>query len=224
MLGCEADPTTFEVIQAVRMRNLRASHGHAIRVLASDPPIDWSVVRTHSQYERYLDERDTYAQRVVLRDVLEQHRRALLVIGGDHLTKRPPAADRADTITMTLDRHYPHSVYVIWALTEFDTLPADSVQKLSGLPAPSIFPVAGTWLGKLDGQAITSSDTMLRVGNKWVHVTNAFPGLELADLFDACLFLGPPNSLRTVDLKEPTDPGFAKELARRRMIMSGAGP
>ena len=38
MLGCEADPTTFEVIQAVRMRNLQASHGHAIRVLASDPP------------------------------------------------------------------------------------------------------------------------------------------------------------------------------------------
>jgi hypothetical protein len=160
----------------------------------------------------------------VLREVLEQQRRALLVIGGEHLTKRPPAADPAETITMTLDRHYPHSVYVIWALTEFDTLPAGSVQKLSGLPAPSIFPIAGTWLGDLDGRAITSSDTMLRVGNKWVHVTNAFPGLKLENLFDACLFLGLPSSLRTIDLKEPADPGFAKELARRRAIMSGAGP
>ena len=48
--------------------------------------------------------------------------------------------------------------------------------------------------------------------------------LELEDLFEACLFLGPPSALKTVDLKEPTEPGFAKELARRRAIMSGAGP
>jgi hypothetical protein len=65
---------------------------------------------------------------------------------------------------------------------------------------------------------------MQRVGNKWVHVSNAFPGLKLENLFDACLFLGLPSALLTLDLKEPTDPGFAKELARRRAIMAGAGP
>jgi hypothetical protein len=65
---------------------------------------------------------------------------------------------------------------------------------------------------------------MRRVGNKWVHVTNEFPGLKLENLFDAGLFLGLPSALRTVDLKEPADPGFAKELARRRAIMAGAGP
>jgi hypothetical protein len=110
------------------------------------------------------------------------------------------------------------------ALTEFDTLPSGATRRLAGLPAPSIVRLAGTWLGGLDGRAITSSDTMRRVGNKWVHVSNAWPASKLEDLFEACLFLGPPSALKTVDLKEPTEPGFAKELARRRAIMSGAGP
>jgi hypothetical protein len=223
MFGAEADPTTLEVIQAVRARNLHSSEGHRIRVLAADPPINWNAVRTHAEYEPYLGERNSHAAAVVVNQVLERHERALLVIGGGHLTRRPPEAD-LPTITMILERHYPRSVYVIWALTEFDTLPASAVRKLTGLPAPSIFPIAGTWAGELDGRAITSSDTMRRVGNKWVHVSNAWPASKLEDLFEACLFLGPPSALKTVDLKEPTEPGFAKELARRRAIMSGAGP
>lgn len=223
MFGAEADPTTLEVIQAVRARNLRSSQGHTIRVLAADPPINWNAVRTHAEYEPFLGERNTHAAAVVLDQVLERHERALLVIGGGHLTRQPPEAD-LPTITMILERHYAHSVYVIWALTEFDTLPAGAARKLTNLPAPSIFPIVGTWVGGLDGRAITSSDTMRRVGNKWIHVSNAWPGLKLEDLFDGCLFLGLPGSLKTADLKEPTDPSFMKELARRRAIMSGAGP
>jgi hypothetical protein len=49
-------------------------------------------------------------------------------------------------------------------------------------------------------------------------------GLKLQNLFDACLFLGMPASLKSIDLRDPADPGFAKELARRRAIMSGAAP
>ncbi len=215
MIGCEADPTTFEPIRAVRRANLRNPRTYRFRVLAADPPIDWSVIRTHEEYMHYLGQRDTNAAAIVQHQVLQRHRRALVVIGGYHLTKHASVEGSA-TITMLLADHYPRSMYIIWALTEFDSLPPGATDRLKRLNAPSIFPVAGTWLGALDGRAITSSDTMHHVGNKWVPVTNAYPGWKLENLFDACLFFGLPPSLKSVDLQEPKDPAFAKELERRR--------
>ena len=62
---------------------------------------------------------------------------------------------------------------------------------------------------------------MRRVGSRWVPVTNAYPGHTLGQLFDARLYLGPPNKLRTIDLKEPMDQPYATELKRIRSVVIG---
>jgi hypothetical protein len=223
MFGCAVDPTTFELILAVRKANMRLVRGQRLRVLAADPPIDWSIIRTHEEFMRYLRERDSNAAAVIEHQVLGRRRRAFVVIGGFHLVKHASAVGSA-TITTLIEKMYAGSMYVIWPLTEFDTLPPGAADKLKGLPLPSIFPIAGTWFGALNGHAITSSDMLRRVGNKVTPVTNAFPGWELEDLFDACLFFGLPPSLKSVDYREPTDPAFLKELQRRRELMTGAKP
>jgi hypothetical protein len=89
IFGCEADPTWMTLINLVRNRNRRA-HAHSLRVLAADPPIDWSAVRTSGQFEAFLSLRDKSAASVIQTQVLAKHRRALVVMGGGHLTKRPP--------------------------------------------------------------------------------------------------------------------------------------
>ena len=221
MFDREANPTTFELIFAVRKANMRLQ-GQRLRVLAAEPPIDWSDIRTHEEFVHYSSERDSNAAAVIERQVLDRHRRALVVIGGFHLVKHVGVVGGA-TITTLIEKAFPGSVYVIWPLTQLDTLPPSATDRLKGLPLPSIFPIAGSWFGALNGHAITG-DMLRRIGNKWFPVTNAFPGWKLENLFDACLFFGLPSSLKSVDYREPKDPAFSKELQRRRDVITGTKP
>ncbi len=219
-IGCEADPTTKDLLLAVRAANKRYLKAQRLRVLAADPAMDWAKVHTPKQLSDFLDERNASAAKVIETEVLAKHAKALVIIGGGHLMKRTGRANDV-TITMLVSQKYPRATYVIIPLTDFDKMSRTLRSKLDKWPVPSIAAIRGTGLGAMNARIITSSDTMMRIGSRWVPVDNAYPGLKLEDLFDAALFLGPAKALQTVDLQEPTDPAYIHELNRlRHLLMS----
>jgi hypothetical protein len=219
LFGCESDPTAETLVNEVRDINLRATQ-HRLRVLAADPPIDWNAIHTSDQFKTFLSERDQIAASVIQRQVLVKHRRALVIMGGGHLTKRPPFAADA-TVTTLLDRRSPVSTYVIYGIDDYSRFDRGVRRMLATWTAPVIAAVAGTNLGSQSGRTITSADTMRRVGSRWIPVDNAYPGDRLQQLVDAILYLGPQSDLRSVDAKEPTDQPYAAELQRIRAIAMG---
>lgn len=219
IFGCEADPTTEMLIDLVRRYNVKNAL-HPLRVLAADPPIDWNAIHTSGQFDTFLAERDTSAASVIEKQVIARHRRALVVIGGFHFT-RWASPEQDATITMLLEKHHPGSMYVIFDVADVSRFGARTREMFASWPSPVVAPIAGTDLALQSGRTITSSDTMRRVGSRWVPVDDAFPGHTLGQLFDAVLYLGPAKKLRTIDLKEPTDQPYASELKRLRTIVMG---
>jgi hypothetical protein len=219
IIGGEADPTTKMLIDMVRDFNLTRPP-HQLRVLAADPPIDWDAIHTAAQFEAFSSQRDTNAASVIEKQVLSKHRRVLVVMGGAHFTKWA-TPQYGPTVTMLLERHSPGSTYVIYTIVDVSRFDANLRRTFASWPAPVIVPIAGTELALQSGRTITAPDTMHRVGSRWVPVTNAYPGHTLGQLFDAVLYLGPANKLRTIELKEPTDEPYATELKRIRSIAIG---
>lgn len=221
IIGCEADPTTKMLIGFVRNLNLRAP-AHRLRVLAADPPIDWAAIRTRSQFDAFLFRRDRNAASVIENQVLGKHRRALVIIGGDHLARLPSIGLGQDfTITMLLERKHPGTTYVVYDIEDWSRFDVSIGRKVASWPAPSIVPIAGTSLAFQGGQPITARDTMLHVGSHWITVKDEYPGDTLGQLFDAVLYLGPLSRLQTIELKEPTDQPYAHELQQMRSLAMG---
>jgi hypothetical protein len=217
--GGEADQTTKMLIDMVRNFNLKAPQ-HQLRVLAADPPIDWNAIHTAAQFNAFLSQRDAYAASAIEKQVLSKHRRVLVVMGGAHFTRRASPHYGA-TITMVLEPHYPGSTYVIYDIADVSRFDARLRRTFVSWSAPVIAPIAGTAVALQSGRTITAGDVMRRVGSRWVAVTNAYPGYTLGRLFDAILYLGPAEKLRTIELKEPTDQPYATELKRVRSIVMG---
>ena len=79
------DPEFFETVRAV---NATLPPDRRVRVLLSDPPIDWAAVKTRQDHFTWLAMRDTYPAALVQVEVLAKRRRALLVYGQLHFQRR----------------------------------------------------------------------------------------------------------------------------------------
>ncbi|MBV9232606.1 MAG: hypothetical protein JO030_01075 [Candidatus Eremiobacteraeota bacterium] len=222
IFGCEADRTTQMLVDFVRRLNDKKKQPR-LRLLAADPPIEWAAIHSRAQFDSFLSRRDESAANVIETQVLRKQRRALVIIGGAHLTRRPSVGS-GTTITMLLERKQPDATYVVYDVEDWSPFSKDIRALVASWKSPAIVPVAGTALGRQGGETITAGDTMLKVGSKWLSVKNEYPGNTLAQLFDAVLYLGPAQRLRTVELKEPTDQPYARELQRIRSLAMGSAP
>ena len=100
--------TFYEQLFAlVRQVNTTLPTARKIRVLASDPPIDWSLVRSPADLEPF-DDRDASIVSVVKTQVLQKHRKALMLFGLGHLTH-----DGGSGAVAQLEREYPGAAYVV---------------------------------------------------------------------------------------------------------------
>ncbi len=71
----------------VRRINQTLPPENKLRVLACDPPIDWSKIKSPADYGRgqYLMRRDVSIASVMEKEVLSKHRKALMLFGTAHL-------------------------------------------------------------------------------------------------------------------------------------------
>lgn len=186
--------TLFPVVRQV---NLALPAERRLRVLAGDPPIDWSRVTSPEDLAPF-EERDTGVAAVMETEVLARHRKALMLFGIGHLLH-----GGGGSVAM-YEREYPGRTYTIATHMGFakdnDRLEA----RMAGWPVPSITPFAGTWLGDLDASYFET-----RPGQP--PATKGYPGA------DAYLYAGP----RALVLRQPIaaaavlDTGYLAELRRR---------
>jgi hypothetical protein len=201
-----------QLFPLVRQINTALPADRKLRVLAGDPPIDWSKVRSRDDLRPFRD-RDASIAAVMDREVLLKHRKALMIFGIRHLMHgKGGAVGMYERKVESRDGH--HLTYVVMAHNGFGnhssrTRYNDSLERrLETWSAPSLVPLAGSWLADLD------------YGYFFPDESDA---AGISARVDAYLYLGPRALLlnQPVSLTALTDTAYIRELARRASLERG---
>jgi hypothetical protein len=216
---CDASELFQDFYPLVRAINQKLPQEKRLRVLAGDPPIDWDQVKSQKDFNAS----DTYDRnqsiaKVMEREVLSKHRRALMLFGIFHLMH-----ESATNAVGVYEKNYPNSTFVIGGLEGLENLdsPFLSSSPFSNWLSPSLALPKGTWLGTLPlshffGPGIKTDKSCV--------ATYFYPeGKPIEKLVDALLYLGPPSlALREQTPAEiASDPDLTAELNRRATLIGG---
>lgn len=189
-----------ELFPLVRQINQKLPRAKKLRVLACDPPVDWSKVKSPQDLIPFMD-RDANIASVMEKEVLSKHRKALMLFGVTHMMHGGGAVGIYET-------KYPNVTFVIadhWGFAKDN----DELEKRMALwPVPSLTPIAGTWLDDLDSSYFSQPPGQ-----------RGYPGV------DGYLYLGPRDSLmhQPISARTALDQAYLAEL-RRRAVAIGAPP
>jgi hypothetical protein len=212
-----ADEPHVEFFRAVRGINATLSAERQLRVLAADPPIDWSRVQTPADFRTWLEQRDTFPAELTRREVIGKHRRALAVWGGGHLQRRNQASnyqmDEPLTATfVSLLEAAGTKVFIVRGG------PIEEEAVRASWPMPSLALVQGTTVGAADepsgGQRFSVRNGQLTPipREQWVRV-------RVEDQQEAVLWLGPASTRTTTPLSPALcDAEFLETRSRRRAL------
>ena len=192
-------PIYAQWLAAIREVNRGLPAQRRLRVLAGDTPVDWSRMRNHSDWAALGDNNVSFAD-VIIDQVLKKKRRALVVLGTNHVTKSGDR-DGGENTTTRVDSHYPGSTHVV-LLIYHRTLDraAQDLLRLPEQTSPVLFELSASSLSKV------------------ADLDNS-PLIKKAD---ALLYLGPPDSLQMASPPAGSlEPAYLKEVDRRSMIEWG---
>jgi hypothetical protein len=134
----------------IRRINERLSPEKRLRMLAGDPPLNWSEVKDQS--EVMLD-RDANIATVMEKEVLSKHRRALMLFGTFHLFHSDHTGPKQlESAVGRYERHYPGMTFVIdGGIVSRSPIPVSVTNELearmAAWPVPSLIQnIKGTWL------------------------------------------------------------------------------
>lgn len=200
--GVWSHPMYERMLEDVRSVNSQRPSTLRIRVLAGDPPIDWSTVVSPAD-EDMNDWRDAHFAHLVEQEVINRSGKALLFIGGAHISR---TVIFPNSLIHLLDARFPRRT---WVLSVLDIARVDPsvAARLGRWNAPAAASVRGTWLGRVPVQQI--------------GFTLARPAL-LEDDVDAVAVLGP--AAPQYDSSAPLELAYRRELARRRALAEATLP
>jgi outer membrane protein OmpA-like peptidoglycan-associated protein len=142
-------PMYEEMLTDVRAVNLALPPDRKLRVLLGDPPIDWSQVTSPAD-DDMNDWRDAHFAWVVARHVRAARRRALIFIGGAHISR---TVVFPNSLIHLLDARFPGQTHVVSVL-DVGMMQPFVASRLQSWPVPSAAPVRATWLGRTDVKQI----------------------------------------------------------------------
>ena len=181
-----------------------------LRVVAADPPIDWSRIHTYDDLIPFFD-RDGSIASVMEREVLSKHRKALMLFGIAHLLHGGGPGE-GDAVTR-YERQYPGKTFVVggdFGLYGNGNNPLDQVKAPGGV-WPSLLKAKNTRIGKLGLDSYFESPITVDRDCNVIDAFAASPGKTLADQIDAFLYLGP----QSLQLAEPVPADIALDRAYR---------
>jgi hypothetical protein len=191
-----------QVYPLVRRINQRLPRERKLRVLACEPPIDWSKVTGPEDFYPILDDRDQHIASVLENEVLSRRRKALVLMGTGHLRHGTAAA-------AIYERSYPNSTFVITGHLGFAKDNDELERRMVSWRVPSLATFHGTWLGELDSSYFSLP------GDPPLDPGKGYPGI------DGYLYLGPRDFLMHQPLSARTilDQDFNAELERRATVV-----
>lgn len=227
-----------QLFPLVRRINQTLPQEKKLRVLACDPPIDWSKIKSPADYGRgqYLM-RDVSIASVMEKEVLSKHRKALMLFGMGHLYHV------GNTGVGLYEKDYPGVTLVIAEHTGFGNWsPLEKYNnefeaRMASWPVPSLVPeIRGTWLADLLDKTHTTGDIFFGVPDNGkvpmgpAPAEGTFSGTPeeaeapFSKMVDGYLYLGPRDLL----LNEPVpaeilfDKDYVAELQRRSKLLGDA--
>lgn len=194
-------PMYEQMLTEVRAVNLGLPPAQRIRVLAGDPPIDWSAVTSPAD-EDMNDWRDAHFAHVIEREVMRKRERALVLIGGAHISRKVMFPN---SLIHLLDARFPGQSRVVGVL-DLERVEPEVTKRLRATTASAGAEVRNTWLGKVAARRIGFN---LSVG-------------DVESNADTLVIL----SLLPLHAQSPTplEPAYERELMRRRALASATLP
>lgn len=209
------EPVYEQFFRTVRAVNWTLAPGQQMRVLAGDPPIDWSKITKRSEALVFQEQRDAHAASVVEQQVLEKGHRALVCYGAWHLLHLPAKPLMPSNLVNTIEQQTGERTYTTIDLVPAAGDPGGLARSLAPYARNAVIPTAGTWLGAFDTGFIPPVQGLKR-GEPY----NPWCGVPLGSLADAGLYTGQPDVL-TGSWWNPAiflDVVYWKELQRRDTI------
>jgi len=216
----------INVFANIRAANLQLPPEGRIKVWLGEPKIDWSKINTFPDLQPYLGQRDDNYFRIIRDEILEKHKKALLIIGTGHIFGTEP-------LRVKFDKAYPNTLATVMPFTGY--LEADCnakfVERAKGWPVPAtVAPVTG-WLkaalqlpkcNYLSAQSIeqikkTPADKLPSHMSSTEELLHAYISGASGEDADAILYLGPPDTF-TESAYDPAiylDQNYFKEEDRR---------
>src|SRR5215467_2886888 len=212
-LGLGPPPPIYgDLYRAVRETNMRRGDKHQMRVLCGDPYIDWDKVKTKDDVGPFLGHRDQWYAQVVKDEVIAKHHRALLIAGSGHFLRGQQPSDwaRAPSYIEPELRGVGAKTFLIVAGTNAVKGYDDLDHRFDSWPVPSIVTLHGNWVGELLALPVITGGT-----------AGTESPLKLKDAADALLYLGPRDTLVSVETarEEVDGTAYGKELLRRMRIL-----
>lgn len=184
------------LILLVRRVNAKLPPSAKLRVLAGDPPIDWSTQQGPAELDR-----DEHIAAVVENEVLAKNRRALMLFGLRHLM------DGYDNAVTRYEQRYPGVTYVVAYHRRFERDNDRLEARMASWPVPSLVPFEGTWLGELDATYFPDTEDV-------PPGEHGYPGV------DAYLYLGRRDVLRQEPISRAVlDEDYLAEIDRRADLL-----
>jgi len=222
-LGPRDSSNVEQLLSTVRAVNQKLPSTRRLRVLAGDPPIDWSKVHTAEELSPWLAQRETHYADVVEKYVLAKKRKALLIIGGVHLERGPlPNNDPLKGVMLQiLEAKYPGKTFIVFPHEGFGEAHKEMGKRMASWPRPSLIFLEGTWLGAVSTGDLQVLDVM--VDDNGNRVFSGPSQKNLSDKADAYLYLGPGESL-TMEPRDPAlylDDAYFNEMNCRHKLAFG---
>lgn len=212
-------PLYARFYETVRAVNAGRPPGRRLRVLAGDPPIDWSRTNRADDIPRTYGFRDIETLGILEREVLAKGRRAIVIIGEEHVLRTTDAAPGAprkplerQSLGEALHERHPGTAFLIGTVVGERSRLARAIRDW---PNGSMARIAGTPVGLADA-AIRRRDT-----TSAVSMPPAGAGtLRMQDLFDAILYAGPVEQrLEPPGATYREDPNYEREIRRRIEVL-----
>jgi outer membrane protein OmpA-like peptidoglycan-associated protein len=200
--GVWSSPIYENFFAFVRSFNQKMPESKKIRVLLGDPPIDWKTVVSPAD-EDMNDWRDAHFASVVECEVIRKGRKALLFIGGAHLSRRVLLPN---SLIHLLDARLPGKTLVIQSLN-LSSIKPEVAARLRHWPTPAVLEIRGTWFGSVDTRDV---GFFLSRG-------------RLEDDSDALLHLS-AQPFKTVPVQIEPNSAYARELKRRQDLAEATLP
>jgi hypothetical protein len=213
-----------DLFPLVRQINKMLPADRKLRVLAGDPPIDWSKIKTRGDLKKYGGgDRNKSIASVMEKEVLSKHRKALMLFGVFHLFH-----GMQGSAVEIYEKDYPNVSYIISEHGGFGRgVPSaakynDALEKRMALwPAPSLVNLKGTWLAEMDFAYFWPPLLMRQPNGEY---RPGFPaGLSsISKAVDGFLYLGRSDLLMDEHMPASVfmDQEYIAELRRRGAIVN----
>ena len=211
---------SINLYATIREVNLKLPPEKRIKVWLGDPPIDWSQVKTKADWEPLEAQRDSFPAALIVREILSNSKKALVIYGNSHFGIFPDH----DDIRTLLDRTHPGALYVVTPYIGYATKNCGAAFENTSreLRAPSLLaPVRGSSLEK--DLYRPGCGTYVRAPEETEAAYEMGSRNNLGLNGDALLYLGRRDQMLQVmwDPETYLDPDYRAELERRFLLRTG---